>query len=87
MITEKVEHDLFGYMYLFSEKPLIDDINIKRFALFVTPDIPVLQDIHENADENHSNVTDLSEKYNIFYFIHQNQKMIGIYDKNLFVEL
>ena len=87
LITEKVEHDLFGYMYLFSEKPLIDDINIKRFALFVTPDIPVLEDIHENADENQSNVTDLSEKYSIFYFIHQNQKMIGIYDKNLFVEL
>ena len=87
LITEKVEHDLFGYMYLFSEKPLIDDMNIKRYALFVTPNIPVLEDIPENSDENQSNITDLSEKYNIFYFIHQNQKMIGVYDKTLFVEL
>ena len=87
LITEKVEHDLFGYMYLFSEKPLIDDINIKRYALFVTPNIPVLEDVSENSDENQLNITELSEKYTTFYFHHQNHKMIGIYDKTIFVEL
>ena len=87
LITEKVEHDLFGYMYIFSEKPLIEDINIKRYALFVTPNIPVLEDIPENSDENQLNISDLSDKYNIFYFTHQNQKLIGVYNKNLFIEL
>jgi len=89
LLTEKIEHDLFGYIYIFSEKPIIDDIHIKRYALFVPVNIPVLEDIPENAEEKeqNTNINDLNQKYNIFYFHHQNQKMIGIYDKTLFVEL
>ena len=86
LLTEKVEHDLFGYIYIFSENPLMNDIRIKRYALFVSPDIPVLEDIPEIMKDE-SNIDDLNNNHNIFYFYHNNQKMIGIHDKTLFTEL
>ena len=83
LLTEKVEHDLFGYIYIFSENPLVDDIHIKQYALFVSPDIPVIEDIPENIKDE-DDIDELNSKYTTFYFYHNNQKMIGIHDKTLF---
>ena len=73
ILYPKIDHDIFGYIYIFSEVPLKKDEKIKRFVSFYNNELPTIDKLDAN--------------YNTHYFIHNDQKYLAITEEEQFVEL
>ena len=84
MSYQKIYHDTFDYIYVFTDEPLdsYNIENIKSFILFVNKDIPVIID---SEIENETKQQD-AEQYDVFYFSKQGQKYYGIRNTQYFEE-
>jgi hypothetical protein len=85
LVNEKIQHEEFDYMYVFSQDPISKDNieNIKSYALFVKKDIPVITETKEDLDLVKENIDD----YNVFYFMKEGNKYFGVRNKMFFSEL
>tara|TARA_B110000967_G_scaffold209873_1_gene268231 strand:+ start:4812 stop:5843 length:1032 start_codon:yes stop_codon:yes gene_type:complete len=73
LLYPKIDHKIFGYIYVFTEVPLNKEQNIKRFVSFYSKNIPSLS----NLDIDHS----------VYYFDHNDKTYLAITEEEDFVEL
>lgn len=85
LVNEKIQHEEFDYIYVFSQEPISRDNveNIKAYALFVKKDIPVITEAKEDLDLVKENIDD----YNVFYFMKEGNKYFGVRNQIYFKEL
>jgi hypothetical protein len=72
LLHNKIYHEEFDFIYVFSETPLDSNNNIKRFVMYYD-NIPIKEE--------------KEEKEEIFYFYYNQLKLIGVEEDYLFIEL
>jgi hypothetical protein len=93
MMDERVEHDVFGNIYLFSIQPLeYDNLSkIKRYAAFINNTLYMLNDTNVTKEELVGDETDISKlpfkTYHCISFKEDDKDYWSINTNQLFVEL
>lgn len=72
LLYPKIDHNIFGYIYIFTEVPLKKEENIKRFVSFYN-ELPTIDKLNAN--------------YNSYYFIQNGEKYLAITEEEQFIEL
>lgn len=73
LIYPKIEHKIFGYIYVFTETPINKEQNIKRFVSFYNKELPTL----DNLDTN----------YTSYYLMNNDKKYLILTNEEQFIEL